>query len=141
MKILYSLVCLIPLLNGCKLNSSEIEKLQEEINDLKQQLSECSNQPTEVSVNKTLQSAQLNIAGKSYGGVLRESPNKNSPKIKSLKLGDELIIIGRTEEYLFDYPWFKVELKSGEVGYTWGGILCAFGDDDNVGTYRHCRDF
>ena len=62
----------------------------------------------------------------SWGGVVRDGPGKQYRQIDSLKEGEPVTLLGRSDELDNGFPWFKISFKSG-TGYQWGGILCSAG--------------
>ena len=66
-------------------------------------------------------------AAGSWGGVLRDGPGRNYRQIGSLKEGEPVTLMGRTDVLEDGFPWFKLVTRSGKTGYQWGGILCSTG--------------
>ena len=56
----------------------------------------------------------------SWGGVLRNGPGRNYRQIGSLKEGEPVTLMGRTDVLEDGFPWFKLVTRSG-------GILCSTG--------------
>jgi len=61
----------------------------------------------------------------SWGGRVRRGPSIDAPQISSLKEGDPVTILERSGEIMNGFPWFRIQLANGQIGYQWGGILCA----------------
>ncbi len=78
--------------------------------------------PPSVSSN-----GEFPIAAGSWGGVLRDGPGRQFPQIGSLKEGEPVTLMGRSDVIEDGYPWFKLTTKNGQTGYQWGGILCSTG--------------
>ena len=62
----------------------------------------------------------------SWGGKARAGFGKNYDQIGSLQNGDPVVLLKRFDVASSEYPWFELTFKGGQVGYQWGGILCAF---------------
>ena len=66
------------------------------------------------------------IAAGSWGGIVRSGPAQSYPKQDSLEEGDNVALMGKTDELDNGYPWFKIWYgPTQKKGYMWGGILCA----------------
>lgn len=65
----------------------------------------------------------------SWGGVVRDGPGKQYKKVDSLKEGEPVTLMGRSEMVEDGYPWFKIIYWGSRSGYQWGGILCAIGPE------------
>jgi hypothetical protein len=63
----------------------------------------------------------------SWGGVMRDGPGRQYRQIDSLKEGEPVTLMGRSDVVEDGYPWFKIISQSGQTGYQWGGILCSTG--------------
>lgn len=74
---------------------------------------------------------------KSWGGVVRSGPAMTYRKRASLKEGEWITLLERTNKVMNGYPWFKIKYR-GRVGYKWGGILCSVGAQVE-GTYQTCN--
>lgn len=74
---------------------------------------------------------------KSWGGIVRKGPGQGYRKKASLKEGEWITILGRTNEIFQDRPWFKIKYR-GRVGYQWGGIICSVGQHVE-GTFQVCN--
>ena len=74
---------------------------------------------------------------KSWGGIMRAGPGMNYRKLASLREGEWIMILERTDTFMGDYPWFKIKAR-GRIGYKWGGILCSVGPQID-GTFQQCR--
>ncbi len=49
-----------------------------------------------------------------------------------------MVLLERFDVASNDYPWLKLTFKAGQVGYQWGGILCALGAAIE-GVYKKCE--
>lgn len=65
------------------------------------------------------------VAG-SWGGVVRSGPGQNYKKVGSLREGQQVTLMGRSDVVEDGFPWFKIAYEGG-TGYQWGGILCSAG--------------
>jgi len=74
---------------------------------------------------------------KSWGGVVRSGPGMKFKKRASLKEGEWITLLERTNKMMNGYPWFKIKYR-GRVGFKWGGILCSVGTQVE-GTYQTCN--
>jgi len=74
----------------------------------------------------------------SWGGKVRAGPGKNYDQIGSLQNGDPVVLLKRFDVASSEYPWFELTFKGGQVGYQWGGILCAF-ESAVEGVYKQCE--
>lgn len=74
---------------------------------------------------------------KSWGGIVRAGPGQNYRKKASLREGEWVTLLERTNKVFQDRPWFKIKYR-GRIGYKWGGILCSVGDYVE-GTYQVCN--
>lgn len=83
------------------------------------------------------QGVALPRKAKSWGGIMRSGPGMNYRKMASLREGEWITILERTDTFMGDYPWFKIKAR-GRIGYKWGGILCSVGPQIH-GTYQQCR--
>ncbi len=61
----------------------------------------------------------------SWGGKVRSGPGVSFEHIASLKEGDAVVLLERTDVVMNGYPWFRIKYETGYEGYKWGGILCA----------------
>lgn len=75
---------------------------------------------------------------KSWGGIVRSGPGQHYRKVGSLREGEWVTILERTNEIFQDRPWFKIKYRGGRIGYKWGGILCSVGEFVE-GTYQTCN--
>lgn len=75
---------------------------------------------------------------KSWGGIVRSGPGQHYRKVGSLREGEWVIILERTNEIFQDRPWFKIKYRGGRIGYKWGGILCSVGEFVE-GTFQTCN--
>ena len=118
---------------------TRINALENQVNELKKELSDLKSVVYIDVHGAPLEKAQLNMKGRSYGGIVREKPTMNSPKVMSLKEGQNIELIERVGEKYNGYYWFKVKTESGAIGFQWGGILCAY-SKVNVGAFKNCAD-
>ncbi len=81
--------------------------------------------------------AEATEAG-SWGGNVRAAPDINSKKIGSLRNGDPVQLLENTGVMMNGYPWFRINVGSGLLGYQWGGILCSY-DAPIKGTFQICE--
>ena len=141
MKVKLFAIFLTITLSGCASNNVELEKLKDEVDLLRTELANCSKttQPSLVE-GSALKSAKLSMRGLSYGGNVRSEASMNSSKLASLKYGENVTLIERTEMIKDGYYWFKIRSQSGLIGYQWGGLLCSF-SDKSVGAFRVCASF
>ncbi len=63
----------------------------------------------------------------SWGGKVRSGPGMEHAQIASLRQGEPLTLLARTEIVFNDYPWFRIRTSDGLEGYQWGGVVCARG--------------
>ena len=128
-------------ISGCASNGVELEKLKDEVENLRAELADCSKRTQPSQVEETvLKSAKLNMRGLSYGGIVRAEPSMNSSQLTSLKYGEKVTLVERTEVIKDGYPWFKIKSQSDLIGYQWGGLLCSF-SNKSVGAFRVCANF
>ena len=66
-------------------------------------------------------------AAGSWGGVLRDGPGREYRQVGSLREGEPVTLMGRSDVVEHGFPWFKLTTQSGQTGYQWGGILCSTG--------------
>jgi hypothetical protein len=66
------------------------------------------------------------VAG-SWGGIVRDGPGKGHRQIDSLKEGEPVTLMARSDVIEDGFPWFKIAYRDGRIGYQWGGILCSTG--------------
>ena len=71
---------------------------------------------------------KLPLSGVSWGGKVRSGPGMEYRQIGSLKEGDPVELLENSEIWMDGFAWFKILFLGNEVGYKWGGILCAFND-------------
>jgi membrane-bound inhibitor of C-type lysozyme len=74
---------------------------------------------------------------KSWGGKVRSGPGQHYKKKASLKEGEWITLLERTDKMFQDRPWFKIKYR-GRTGYHWGGIVCSVGEYVE-GTYQTCN--
>jgi hypothetical protein len=75
---------------------------------------------------------------RSWGGIVRSGPGMEFDKLASLREGDPIVILSRTEVVMNGYPWFRIEYGDRKTGFQWGGIICAVGGPVD-GTFETCR--
>ena len=61
----------------------------------------------------------------SWGGRVRKGPGMDHAIVGSLKEGEPVTLIRKTEIVMNNFPWFEIRFRNGQTGYQWGGILCA----------------
>ena len=66
-------------------------------------------------------------AAGSWGGVVRDGPGRKYRQTGSLKEGEPVTLMGRSDVVEDGFPWFKITTQNGQTGYQWGGILCSTG--------------
>lgn len=79
-------------------------------------------------------------AALTWGGNVRAGPGTEFDRVAGVPLGVEVGVLARTDRtWLDEYPWFKVRLGTGRVGYIAGGLLCT--RDNRTGFYnaRNCE--
>jgi len=74
---------------------------------------------------------------KSWGGIVRSGPGQKYRKLASLREGEWITILKRTNKMFNGHPWFKIKYR-GRIGFKWGGILCSVGEQIE-GTYQTCN--
>ena len=82
--------------------------------------------------------AELPLAARSWGGVVRSAAGGHSARIASLKEGDAVTILAHTGTQWNGYDWFKIRYHGARIGYQWGGILCPIGKAIK-GTFEVCQ--
>ncbi len=141
MKVKFFAFFLIIAISGCASNSVELEKLKNEVENLRAEVADCSKRSHPSRIEETvLKPEKLNMRGLSYGGIVRAEASMNSSKLMSLKYGEKVTLVERTEVIKDGYHWFKVQSQSGLIGYQWGGLLCSF-SNKSVGAFRVCANF
>lgn len=80
----------------------------------------------------------VNVAAKSYGGRLRQSPSADAMAVGSLPEGAAITLLENTGVELNGYPWFLIRYTGGEA-YHWGGIICWLGEPV-AGVYQACEN-
>lgn len=65
------------------------------------------------------------IIAESRGSNIRSAPRANGKKLGTSKSGQPVTLIENVGKSYKGYPWFKIRLNNGTVGYQWGGGLCA----------------
>jgi hypothetical protein len=73
----------------------------------------------------------------SWGGIVRSGPGQQYARVASLKEGERVTLLARTDVIKDDYPWFKIRFRGTHEGYQWGGILCAVLTPE-TGLYQSC---
>ena len=80
------------------------------------------------------------VAAGSWGGIVRSGPGQSYDKQDSLAEGDDVSLMGKSDEIFNGYPWFKIWYGPDQKkGYMWGGILCAKGTPRND-VFQMCPD-
>ena len=83
------------------------------------------------------QGAEFPRPAKSWGGFVRSGPGMNFPALATLAEREPIELLGRADAPERDgYPWFRIRFR-GQVGYQWGGIVCATGGAF-PGTFQVC---
>ena len=120
---------------------SALNALTNRVKNLEEKLAlyEQKNNQNSVQLQKSypVGSKALNVKGRSYGGIVRSGPGKNYVKILSLREGDRVTLVERSEVILYGYPWFKIITTEGVEGYQWGGLICSYGEE-SIGVYMFC---
>lgn len=97
----------------------------------------CTKDGTSTAEDNPGQDVSLPTKAKSWGGIMRSGPGMNYRKIASLREGEWITILKRTDTIMNEYPWFKIKAR-GRTGYKWGGILCSVGEQIQ-GTFQQCK--
>jgi hypothetical protein len=63
----------------------------------------------------------------SWGGVVRDGPGRQYRQLDTLKEGEPVTLMARSDVVEDGFPWFKISYRDGRTGYKWGGILCSTG--------------
>jgi hypothetical protein len=71
--------------------------------------------------------AELPMAARSWGGVVRAAPDDHAQRLASLREGETLTILAHTKVQLNGFEFFKIRYRENRTGYQWGGILCPVG--------------
>ena len=77
----------------------------------------------------------VDVAGRAMGGRVRAEPSTDAAVTARLREGEAVRITLATPSWLNGYYWYRVEREGRDLGYVWGGILCAPGSD-LPGTFR-----
>lgn len=77
------------------------------------------------------------IAAKSWGGIVRSGPGTDHRRLDSLREGERISLLERTDVYRDKWPWFRIRYR-GKVGFQWGGIICGI-DRQIPGAFEICR--
>lgn len=73
----------------------------------------------------TVLGASIPYSAQSWGGIVRTGPGMHHEKMGSLYEGQQVTILGRTNEIMNGYPWMMIEYGDyRQRGYQWGGIIC-----------------
>lgn len=73
----------------------------------------------------------------SWGGIVRSGPGQTFSKTDSLREGQPVTLMGRTDVMENGFPWFKIAYEGDGSGYQWGGILCSTGAE-RQDMYKTC---
>ncbi len=65
------------------------------------------------------------VSAGSWGGVIRSGPGMSFAQLGSTAEGDPLTLLEEAGHQMNSYPWFRVRYGNGQIGYQWGGIICA----------------
>lgn len=75
---------------------------------------------------------------RSWGGVVRSGPGMDFDKVASLKEGEPIVLVDKTDAFMNGYPWFRISFGNGQTGFQWGGIICPVGHL-LAGTFEQCN--
>ena len=67
----------------------------------------------------------VETAGLSLGGKVRGGPGTEFAHVTSLPEGTPVTITVNSGTWWNGYDWFVIEANGRQLGYQWGGILCA----------------
>ncbi len=73
--------------------------------------------------------SRMQLRAGSWGGIVRQGPGSDFPRLDSLREGEPVTLTERTNVIFGGYPWFRVSYRGGQTGYKWGGILCGLNDN------------
>ena len=75
-----------------------------------------------------------------WGGNVRSGPGEDFSRLIGVPLGRSVEVLAVADRYWLDeYPWFKVRLANGTVGYIAGGLLCSREDAAGMYNARNCE--
>jgi len=81
--------------------------------------------PSRPSTGTTASGSKFPIVAGSRGGNVRSAPRANGKKIGSTAAGQPITLLENVGKNYKKYPWFKIRMSNGKVGYQWGGGICA----------------
>ena len=81
--------------------------------------------PSRPSTGTTASGKKFPIVAGSRGGNVRSAPRANGKKIGSTAAGQPITLLENVGKNYKKYPWFKIRMSNGKVGYQWGGGICA----------------
>lgn len=67
---------------------------------------------------------EMNARAMSLGGRVRSGPGMDYTRLGSIAQGMPITLLENTGVMMNGYPWFRIRVATGEVGYQWGGIIC-----------------
>lgn len=70
---------------------------------------------------------------------MRETPSANGRKIGSTRAGQPVTLLQNTGKMYQGYPWFRIKIADGTLGYQWGGGTCAYSRKPVQGTKGTCE--
>lgn len=70
---------------------------------------------------------------------MRETPSANGRKIGSTREGQPVTLLQNTGKMYQGYPWFRIKIADGTLGYQWGGGTCAYSRKPVQGTKGTCE--
>ena len=82
--------------------------------------------------------AAFPVVAVSRGGNVRDIPSVNGRKIGSTGDGQPVTLLENTGQLYNGYPWFKIRMANGIIGYQWGGGTCAKPQTPVAGTTGAC---
>ncbi|MBI1386505.1 MAG: hypothetical protein GC150_16475 [Rhizobiales bacterium] len=65
------------------------------------------------------------MPGRSYGGIVREGPYIERPRVASLREGEPITVLLNSGVEMNGYYWYRIRFQGGRIGYHWGGIFCS----------------
>ena len=75
----------------------------------------------------------------SLGGNVRQAPDVNAKKIGGTGRGQPVTLLENVGRTYKGYPWFKIKMANGRIGYQWGGGTCALPRKPVQGTKGKCK--
>lgn len=76
------------------------------------------------------------LAG-SWGGIVRAGPGQAYAPVASLREGERVVLLNRSDGLTNDYPWFRIRFQHSREGFMWGGILCSL-DQPTPDLFKIC---